>query len=322
VKEPIERCAVVGVERQEADRFALARRPDSASPHPQAALFARETKLEWKRLVGRRRLAEDVAEEASLRDVHGAAQVWVPIEELVEEHVEREPLGESAFGHDRNGIGPRRRTRNFRETSLTGDASSDTVPAVRPRVLVIDNYDSFTHNLVQFLEELGATCDVRLNDRSDLTPHDLQRDMPHGVVISPGPGTPNDAGATLEVIRSVAGRVPLLGVCLGHQAIGQHFGALVRRAARPMHGKASAIAHDGAGVFRSLPSPFEAGRYHSLMVDEGTLPDCLAPTARTLDGELMGLRHRELPIEGVQFHPESILSEHGHRLLGNWLETL
>jgi anthranilate synthase/aminodeoxychorismate synthase-like glutamine amidotransferase len=188
------------------------------------------------------------------------------------------------------------------------------------RVLVIDNYDSFTYNLVQCLEALGATCDVRLNDRVEA--RDVVRTMPHGVVISPGPGGPETAGATLAVIREAAGRIPLLGVCLGHQAIGHHFGAQVRRAKRPVHGKAHPVEHDAKGVFRSLPSPFEAARYHSLVVDEDTVPECLTVTARTPDGEVMGLRHRSAPIEGVQFHPESILSEHGPALLRNWLETL
>ena len=203
---------------------------------------------------------------------------------------------------------------------MTRTAASDSLASVRPRVLVIDNYDSFTYNLVQCLEEQGATCEVRLNDR--VTAGDIARSMPHGVVISPGPGAPEESGATPEVIREVAGKIPLLGVCLGHQAIGRHFGARVRRAARPVHGKAHPVRHQGSGIFGSVPSPFHAARYHSLVIDESTLPECLSTTARTEDGEVMAIRHRDLPIDGVQFHPESILSEHGPRLLRNWLETL
>jgi anthranilate synthase/aminodeoxychorismate synthase-like glutamine amidotransferase len=194
------------------------------------------------------------------------------------------------------------------------------VPPVPPRVLVIDNYDSFTYNLVQYLEELGASCDVRLNDRVEAS--DVLRDMPRGVVLSPGPGSPEEAGCTLDVLGAVEGKVPVLGVCLGHQAIAHHFGATVRRATRPVHGKAWPVRHRATGIFADLPSPFEAARYHSLVVDDVSLPACLECVAKTDDGEVMALRHRELPIDGVQFHPESILSEHGHRLLGNWLETL
>jgi anthranilate synthase/aminodeoxychorismate synthase-like glutamine amidotransferase len=185
---------------------------------------------------------------------------------------------------------------------------------------VIDNYDSFTYNLVQYLEALGATCEVLLNDRTSAT--DVRRAMPRGVVVSPGPGSPDEAGVTLAVIEGVCGAVPVLGVCLGHQAIGQHFGARVRRAAEPVHGKSSPIEHAGTGLFRGLPSPFVAARYHSLVIDEDTLPACLEVTARTPGGELMAMRHRSLPIDGVQFHPESVLSEQGHALLSNWLETL
>jgi anthranilate synthase/aminodeoxychorismate synthase-like glutamine amidotransferase len=188
------------------------------------------------------------------------------------------------------------------------------------RVVVLDNYDSFTYNLVQYLEELGATCDVRSNDGT--TPDGVLASMPHGVVISPGPGNPDDAGITLDLLAAAAGRVPVLGVCLGHQAIGRHFGAAVRRAIRPMHGKSSPITHGGEGLFRGIPSPFRAARYHSLSIDEKTLPDCLEVTARSPDGELMALRHRTLRVDGVQFHPESILSEHGKRLLANWLSSL
>ncbi|HEX4336124.1 MAG TPA: aminodeoxychorismate/anthranilate synthase component II [Polyangiaceae bacterium] len=189
-----------------------------------------------------------------------------------------------------------------------------------PHVVVIDNYDSFTYNLVQYLRELGAECDVRLNDAT--TAAAVASDAPDGVLLSPGPGTPTSAGVTLDVLAAVERTVPVLGICLGHQAIGTHYGATVRRGKRPMHGVASPIVHDGSGLFRGLPSPFAGARYHSLVVDERTLPDCLVPTARTNDGELMGMRHRDYPIHGLQFHPESVLSECGKALLGAWLETL
>jgi anthranilate synthase/aminodeoxychorismate synthase-like glutamine amidotransferase len=191
---------------------------------------------------------------------------------------------------------------------------------VPPSVVIIDNYDSFTYNLVQYLRELGADCDVRLNDRT--TTRAVEERRPDGVVLSPGPGAPSEAGITLSVLRAVEGKVPVLGVCLGHQAIGERYGAKVRRGPQPVHGKASPIVHDGTGLFRSLPSPFAGARYHSLVVDESTLPDCLVVTARTSTGELMAMRHRDLPVDGVQFHPESILTEHGKTLLGTWLRTL
>lgn len=187
-------------------------------------------------------------------------------------------------------------------------------------VLVIDNYDSFTYNLVQYLETLGATCDVQLNDR--LSAQDVARHPAAGILLSPGPGTPDDAGITLKVIAELAGTKPILGVCLGHQSIAQHYGGDVVRADRLMHGKTSPIRHQGQGVFQGLPDPFVATRYHSLLVKPESMPAALEITARTAEGEIMGLRHRELPVEGVQFHPESILTEHGMQLLGNWLRTL
>lgn len=186
--------------------------------------------------------------------------------------------------------------------------------------MVVDNYDSFTYNLVQYLESLGATCDVRLNDRT--TADDIGRAEPDGVVLSPGPGTPDDAGVTLEVIATLAGKIPILGVCLGHQSIGQAYGGKVIRAPRLMHGKTSRIEHDGKTIFENLPASFEATRYHSLIVEQASLPDCLEVSARTAEGEIMGLRHKSLPVEGVQFHPESILTEHGHDMINNWLTSL
>jgi anthranilate synthase/aminodeoxychorismate synthase-like glutamine amidotransferase len=185
-------------------------------------------------------------------------------------------------------------------------------------IAVIDNYDSFTYNLVQYLEELGAKVRVFRND--ELTPDELERLAPSHVVLSPGPGTPDGAGITLSLIERLAGRVPLLGVCLGHQAIGQAFGAKVVRAARVMHGKVSRIRHDACGVFAGIPDDFTATRYHSLVVERGSLPDCLAVTAQSEDGEIMGLRHRSVRAEGVQFHPEALLTEHGHRMLHNFIE--
>jgi len=188
------------------------------------------------------------------------------------------------------------------------------------RVVVVDNYDSFTYNLVQYVTSLGVDCDVRLNDRT--TSADIGAASPEGILLSPGPGTPDDAGVTLDVIREHAGKIPIFGVCLGHQSIGQAFGGTVLRAPHLMHGKTSDISHDGKTIFRGVPSPFRATRYHSLIVEEQTLPDCLEVTARAPQGEIMGLRHKTQAVEGVQFHPESILTEHGMRLIENWVGSL
>jgi para-aminobenzoate synthetase component II len=185
------------------------------------------------------------------------------------------------------------------------------------RILVIDNYDSFTFNLVQYLGELGAETRVVKNDAIDAA--GIVRDAPDGVLISPGPCTPNEAGVSLACIDAAAGRIPILGVCLGHQSIGQAFGGKVIRAARLMHGKTSPIEHDGRSIFRDLPSPFQATRYHSLLVEKESLPNCLEVSAWTAEGEIMGLRHKTLAVEGVQFHPESVLTPDGKRLLDNWL---
>jgi anthranilate synthase/aminodeoxychorismate synthase-like glutamine amidotransferase len=187
-------------------------------------------------------------------------------------------------------------------------------------ILVIDNYDSFTYNLVQYLGELGAQVEVHRNDAIDIA--GIRARAPEGILISPGPGTPDEAGITLEVVRQFAGAVPVLGVCLGHQAIGQVFGGRVIRAPRLMHGRTSPIEHDGRGLFRGLPSPFRATRYHSLIVERETMSPDLEVSAWTAEGEVMGLRHRKFAIEGVQFHPESFLTEHGHALLRNFLERL
>ena len=185
-------------------------------------------------------------------------------------------------------------------------------------LLMIDNYDSFTYNLVQYLGELGAEVQVYRNDA--LTLEQIVAWKPEKIVISPGPCTPSEAGICVPLIRRFAGEIPILGVCLGHQAIGQAFGGKVVRAGRVMHGKLSEIAHRGEGVFAKLKSPFAATRYHSLVVERASLPDCLAVTAESEDGEIMGLRHRELEVEGVQFHPEAILTEQGHELLANFLK--
>jgi len=186
-------------------------------------------------------------------------------------------------------------------------------------LLVIDNYDSFTYNLVQYLGELGETIEVRRNNR--VTVDEIETQLrPERIVISPGPGTPNDAGISLKVIERFAGKIPLLGVCLGHQAIGQMFGGRVIRAPELMHGKASEICHDGKTIFAGLEDHFPAGRYHSLIVERETLPDCLEISAYTADNVIMGLRHRELKVEGVQFHPESILTVNGKKLLANFLK--
>jgi anthranilate synthase component 2 len=188
------------------------------------------------------------------------------------------------------------------------------------RLLLIDNYDSFTFNLVQYLGELGAELEVFRND--EISVEEIRAKRPDGVVLSPGPCTPDDAGVTLPAIRALAGELPILGVCLGHQAIGQAFGGKVVRNFRIVHGKSSPVRHAGAGLFAGLPSPFEAGRYHSLVVERESLPEALEVTAWTDEGEIMGLRHRTLDVEGVQFHPESILTVEGKRLLGNWLARL
>ena len=186
-------------------------------------------------------------------------------------------------------------------------------------LLMIDNYDSFTYNLVQYLGELGAEVQVYRNDT--LTLEQIEAWQPEKIVISPGPCTPSEAGICVPMIRRFAGRIPILGVCLGHQAIGQAFGGKVVRAGRVMHGKLSEVTHRGEGVFAGLHSPFSATRYHSLVVERASLPSCLAVTAESDDGEIMGLRHRELAVEGVQFHPEAILTEHGRDLLANFLKT-
>ena len=184
-------------------------------------------------------------------------------------------------------------------------------------LLMIDNYDSFTYNLVQYLGELGEQVKVIRND--ELTVDEIERLGAARIVLSPGPCTPNEAGVSLEVIRRFAGRTPILGVCLGHQAIGQAFGGKVVRAKQLMHGKVSRIHHSGEGVFSGLPTPYEATRYHSLAIERASCPKELEVTAWTEDGEIMGVRHAALPIEGVQFHPESILTQHGHALLKNFI---
>lgn len=190
-------------------------------------------------------------------------------------------------------------------------------------LLMIDNYDSFTYNLVQYLGELGA--DVRVYRNDQITVSEIEKLSPERIVISPGPCTPNEAGVSIETIKTFAGRVPLLGVCLGHQSIGQAFGGKIIHAHDVMHGKTSLIKHNDKGIFKGLPNPLEATRYHSLIIEQASLPDCLEITAWTENGkgemdEIMGVRHKELPIEGVQFHPESILTPCGHDLLKNFLE--
>ena len=184
-------------------------------------------------------------------------------------------------------------------------------------LLVIDNYDSFTYNLVQYFGELGADPQVKRNDA--ITPDEVEKMKPQKIVISPGPGRPEEAGISMELIRKFGGKIPILGVCLGHQCMGEVYGGKVVRAGRLMHGKTSPIQHDGKGVFQGLPNPFEATRYHSLIVEKNSVPSCLEVCAETAEGEIMGLRHREYPVHGVQFHPESILSKEGKDLLANFL---
>jgi len=186
-------------------------------------------------------------------------------------------------------------------------------------LLMIDNYDSFTYNLVQYLGELGE--DVRVYRNDAVTLDEIAALAPARIVVSPGPCTPNEAGVSVPLIQRFSGQIPILGVCLGHQSIGQAFGGRIIHARTLMHGKTSMIHHAGKGVFRDLPNPFEATRYHSLVIERETIPECLEITAWTDDGEIMGVRHRTLPVEGVQFHPESILTQHGHALLKNFLEA-
>jgi len=202
---------------------------------------------------------------------------------------------------------------NYQSSGEPGEQRS----SAQTRILVVDNYDSFVFNIVQYLEQLGAQCDVVRNDTIEVS---LGRDY-DGILLSPGPGSPTDAGVCIPIIKTLGGEVPIFGVCLGHQAIAEAFGATVSRAPELLHGKTSPVEHDGRGVLRSLPSPFTATRYHSLAVEEQTVPAELEVSATTGSGVIMGLRHRTLAIEGVQFHPESVLTEHGHRLLANWLET-
>ena len=185
-------------------------------------------------------------------------------------------------------------------------------------LLMIDNYDSFTYNLVQYLGELGQDVQVYRNDEIDL--EKIAALKPEKIVISPGPCTPNEAGISLALIHEFAGKIPLLGVCLGHQSIGQAFGGRIIKAKTLMHGKTSLIHHNNIGVFKDLPNPYTATRYHSLVIERATIPDCLEITAWTDDGEIMGVKHKTLAVEGVQFHPESILTEHGHDLLNNFLK--
>lgn len=186
-------------------------------------------------------------------------------------------------------------------------------------ILMIDNYDSFTYNLVQYVGELGHELQVYRNDKISLD--EIEEKRPDYVMISPGPCTPNEAGISVELIRRFAGKIPILGVCLGHQAIAQAFGGRVVQTDRLMHGKTSQMVHDGRTVFKGLPSPFTACRYHSLIADRNSVPDCFEVTARTDEGEIMGIRHKTMEVEGVQFHPESIITEHGKALLQNFLDA-
>ena len=190
---------------------------------------------------------------------------------------------------------------------------------VRPKILLIDNYDSFTYNLVQAFLVLGALVDVRRNDAISI--EDALALEPTHLVISPGPGTPRDAGNSMRMIEAFTGRIPIFGVCLGHQSLVEVFGGRVVRAARLMHGKVSPVVHDGKGVYAGMPAKFDAGRYHSLIAAPESIPPVLEVTARTAEGEIMGVRHRSLPIEGVQFHPESVLTPDGPTLMGNFLKT-
>jgi para-aminobenzoate synthetase component 2 len=185
-------------------------------------------------------------------------------------------------------------------------------------ILVIDNYDSFTYNLVQYLGEMGEELVVHRNDK--ITPDEIAAMRPDKIMISPGPCTPEEAGISVETVRRFAGEIPILGVCLGHQSIGHAFGGNIVRAERLMHGKTSPIRHDARGVFAGMPNPFSATRYHSLLIERDSLPECLEVSAETAEGEIMGVRHKSLPVEGVQFHPESVLTEQGKQILKNFVE--
>ncbi len=207
-----------------------------------------------------------------------------------------------------------------RGVSCLAPGPRSRVPVANPVILVIDNYDSFTWNLVHYLREIGAAVRVVRNDEIDSAE---AMETSDAFLISPGPGTPDEAGISLDLVAACAkAHRPLLGVCLGHQAIGQYFGGEIVRAPQPMHGKTSLVDHDGSGLFAGLPSPLQAARYHSLAVAEENLPGCLIVNAATSDGTVQGFRHRDLPIHGVQFHPESIASEHGHQLLKNFLNLI
>ncbi len=184
-------------------------------------------------------------------------------------------------------------------------------------ILVIDNYDSFTYNLVQYLGALGAELEVIRNDRLEVK--DVERLKPEKIILSPGPGTPEEAGICVDLVRGLGARIPILGVCLGHQAVGVAYGARISRAEKLMHGKTSSVYHDGSGLYQGLKNPFTATRYHSLVIDPSSVPGCLRVTARTKDGTIMGIRHSSHPVEGVQFHPESILTEEGKAFLANFL---
>ncbi len=309
------------VERLKAKGPLSALRAHRPRPSPDALSVPRQAKLDGCRFGHTVGLQEQRRPQSGPRNVGRTAQSRVAVDVLVEEDVDGNSRSRATIGHGGRIVATRAQNP---EVSGTATPVSVLPPgAMRPeprRIVVVDNYDSFTYNLVQYIESLGAVCDVRLNDRT--TAEAVAASDPAGILLSPGPGTPDDAGITLAVIEQLRGRVPILGVCLGHQSIGQAFGGHVVRAPRLMHGKTSLIDHDGKTVYAGLPCPFEATRYHSLIIDEQSLPSCLEITARTQEGELMGVRHRELPIEGVQFHPESILTKHGMQLLRNWLESL
>jgi anthranilate synthase component 2 len=199
------------------------------------------------------------------------------------------------------------------------DTTLNVKPDVKPVFLMIDNYDSFTYNIVQYFGELGANVLTVRNNHITLS--EIETLNPTHICLGPGPCAPAQAGITVPILQHFAGRIPMLGVCLGHQAIGEAFGGKVVRAARPMHGKTDTLNHDGLGVFAGLPNPYTITRYHSLAIEHASLPSCLTVTATTPDGEIMGVRHKDYAIEGVQFHPESVLSEHGHALMANFLKV-
>jgi anthranilate synthase/aminodeoxychorismate synthase-like glutamine amidotransferase len=315
--------------RYEFERLMPPHSAHAAGPQPQRLAALWNAQLQGKARRWPLRFGEGFHERTALGDVECATQVGVAAQKLVEEQVgvaaiHAAPLAvtEGLAGRSIHATRLARPLGRLEIPCESSPAPRGPIP-VTCSILVLDNYDSFTYNLVQLLGRLGAECRVVSNDDPTL-PGARSSTFWHarGVVISAGPGRPTDAGGSLQMIADAAGVVPILGLCLGHQAIAEHFGGRIVRAHTPLHGKAAAVLHDGRTVFRGLPARFEAARYNSLVVARDSMPTCLEISAESDAGEVMAVRHRTLPIEGVQFHPESILSSEGPRIIGNWLESL